>query len=375
MATIKGNAAVAMFVLVLIAVTLVLFDTRVRYETLDPNLLQNASFGEGLAGWRVVSPSNVSVTDEGTLQLRPARNGKNPAVYKNERLPAGAQAIILRVEAMTRPASAETSTSKPIKALVEMHCRRSTGPILFVGDASFISIPLPRQSPWQSFVDTLVLPVGSHTCRVSVRLISTQSTLQIRNLRVIAVTEWRHWSIARLLLAAIWLLTSLVIAWLLLRSLPTLRRRLLLIACSAVFLTLAMLPKPVGMIVQSKVLEFYPGFVHIFDGVTLSYLVTVGLFDYGGAIRLSKLGHVVAFAVIAIVIMSIWSRTPRWRLVLHLSLVAGAAEIAQVFLVDRHARFGDWILDLLGIVIGVGVAATITFVIRTMRRPPTASRS
>ena len=47
----------------------------------------------------------------------------------------------------------------------------------------------------------------------------------------------------------------------------------------------------------------------------------------------------------------------RPRLALTLVIFAGAIEVAQIFVPERHARFGDFAVDAFAIVIGVAVAA------------------
>lgn len=59
--------------------------------------------------------------------------------------------------------------------------------------------------------------------------------------------------------------------------------------------------------------------------------------------------------------------TSTWRCIIFAALVASGLEILQEFVPGRHGRLEDAILKLSGAVVGVGVAAAITLLVRRNR--------
>ena len=61
--------------------------------------------------------------------------------------------------------------------------------------------------------------------------------------------------------------------------------------------------------------------------------------------------HVLSFAVLAILALSVRWPVPRWGIVLMAGVYGGMTEILQGF-THRHPRLTDWFQDLVGIAIG-----------------------
>jgi hypothetical protein len=365
-------------VIALLAITWAVFAFVDRYDVIQPQILLNADFENGLADWTVNGGQDRLHVRAGGIAINGLGAVHTVGVRQIVLRPRGAD--ILRMTASLRHAGV-TSGSRPWHAMRLLVVQRDAK------GASLWELPheVAKESgdgPWHRV--SVVFALSSRVKSVEIAAVLNQvgGSMNVRDMALAVVSEKAVFRFLRYLLSGAWVLLLFWVAWSLfgigvrnrigtsiwngIHSGAERAGRMLVGALAVIILFGVLAPHTVKLELRG-IATAVTSFVSATDKmptvegkkpvVPATTTTTIG--NLVGAVwtAIHKLGHVALFAVLAVIAALTWINQGWWRLGLCLGIFAITAETLQLLSVDRSSRPLDAGLNLLGVALGLALAA------------------
>ncbi len=352
-------------VLALVIATLVLFGLVERYQVLQPQLLQNGNFSNGLSGWQKISRAGQLQLDQGVLRIRSVQAGQSPGIRQVIERDPGMDHV--RLSAWVRHTGVAPGLRLWNTARLLLVQRNNHGDRLW--ELSHMVSQGRGDSPWRRVSQVFWLPAQVSSVEVITELSQVAGQMQIRDLNLEVVQEFTAFTMARYGLVAVWLLALPWLIWPLYRPGPARRRRLAVILLGVIILTGVLIPQTaktqVHRLARDVLQSDWVASIKAMQAkptVAARPAAKAPASTTDGSVRIvlgwlaaQKLGHVGFFALLALIVRLSWRRQPWQRLGLYLSTFAVAAETLQLLSFDRNATPTDAGLNLLGTAAGLAL--------------------
>lgn len=322
----------------LLAGTVGFFTAYERYEPIGPELLVDPTFGQGLVHWTVSGRGAAHVADDVVI-LQAARPSADVAVRQTIAEPGRYR--LLRLEGMLEARSIRPGAQffhKGRLALVSFDAHQRMLPV------PHVVVDLTGTQSWRNYQGVFRVPEAARELRVSVQLIGATGELAVKRLSLRELREREVYTALRWIWLTGWMI-ALVWLGLPLRSrLRWSRAHALAYAVGFGVFVAVLLPADLKVALEIGIGEIL---IRRFAGEAGAPWLVGGSID--------KLGHVLFFALLALVARRAWAREPRAGLVLGLLLLALVSEVLQFFVDGRLPRLTDFLIDGAGLALGLGL--------------------
>jgi hypothetical protein len=368
-----------LLVLALVAATLILFGVFVRYQTDQPQILQNGDFSDGLSSWRATGAPGQLQLEQGILRLRAERAGHFPGVRQIVGRDPGMDKM--RLSGWVRHSGVASGLQIWNAVRVLLLQRNSHGDPLW---ALPHTVHLGRgDSPWRKVSEVFWLPVQVRSVEVIVVLNRVIGEMQVRGLILETVQERPAFTLARHGLVAVWLLALPWLIWPLYKAGPKRLRRLGVVFLAAIILAGVLMPNSVksrlhdladdvrksDWVASIKTMQVRPKAARPPASKAPASASRDKIPSLVIWVAAQKLGHVGFFTLMALTVTLVWRRLSWQRLCLYLSTFAVAAETLQLLSVDRNAALMDAGLNLLGTAAGLALGLAAVRLAKPLKAP------
>ncbi|MHB8473027.1 MAG: VanZ family protein [Gammaproteobacteria bacterium] len=342
-------------VLVVLCVsTILFFNCYNRYNVVGIELLANADFHQGLSHWAAAA-TGPSISEKGGMVALSAAS-PSESVSLSQTISNSRRFKLLRLSCTIKTQNVVGGDEywKAARiALVQRNARDE--------DMYFIPHILTSQwgsTDWQTFEKTFAVHPDTTKIATLVQLVQSTGVLQIKScsLRPIALkASFQQYRVAILL---VWLGVILWVTFPIVRSgLYTRNHTVIMILAAGII---------VGVLLPENIKEYI--------GSQSSYSIATGFlpilpthFNDTDSFRLSpllptfsiyKAGHFAMFMLLAIAVFGGgYYKSRRLPLFSYLVLFAFTTEVLQLFMEGRTAALGDFIVDSLGIMLGLTISS------------------
>ncbi len=351
----RQSALPVALVTVSIVATVALFSIDVRYKISGSNALVNGDFSAGLEGWAVAGPENLVTVADGSARIAGRGTGEFIGLWQTTPVSDFDNGLLIEAEIAT--GGVVGPAAMQILALIQAVCRLPEGGHNYQSERYFVSFVLPANTDgWRFYRDVLILPEDTETCLVQAWLAKhTNGLLEIRALNALPVQERPNWRAASHVLFGAWAILALWIGLSLLRSISSPVKRVIVVTAIAAVALASFVSQPIKSMVVDWLVRKVP--LGLVGGETNAPHFTVNWVFDGLVLDPTKFGHIVLFASIAAITRVAWPIVRLPLMVGYLGLFAASAEVLQFFALDRHPRFSDWAIDVVGVLIGLGILA------------------
>jgi VanZ family protein len=356
-------------VMLLGLVTEVSFYPLLRYCPEGPELLTNPQFGNAAEGWTGNALQRGGTLIEGGVMLRNLDRGRlflaqELSVQPGSRLLISAQVSSRGVIPGARPWEL---------ARINLIQRDAAGNPLATGLGP--AVALRGDQPWRQRVAARTLAERARSVSLVVAMTHAEGDFRVRALSVreARVNTEFLW-LGRLSLAG-WVFAGLMAALLQVRGSARRWHGLVVVLLAGAILLMLTLPRgATGSIPQlglNLVAELRDLTLHLAapapstDAAAVSQQGPRPEFTWLAA---DKLAHVLAFALLALVVRILYPGTPLWRATLYLLVLALASEELQHFTAARGAGLEDFGSDVVGVAAGLLAAGAGSGLVRGARR-------
>ncbi len=321
--------------LLLIGLTIAAFAFLPRYQPSGVPLLPAPVFASGLAGWQV--QGEVRRNDAGVI-LENRDPAKTVYLRRIIELPPGRRAVRLRAEVATRgvrPGDDPWETARIYLAQLDPAGRPDW-------NQPHNMIRLAGDNPKRAHVEVFDIPEEVDRVLLSLSLTNATGRLEVAGLDLLVVEETPLFRLAGAILVGGWCLLTLYVAISVYRSIGSVRIRVWLVAMFAMLVF--------GVFMSAALRQ------QMIDNLAS------GLgFDLANP---DALGHGFIFMMLAFLVRVGRPRDPLWLHLISWLLVGVSSEVLQLFTADRVTSVDDFSMDVIGVAIGLALAATLP---RTLR--------
>lgn len=327
--------------------TILTFTTLPRYQMPGEPWLDNLDFQKGFEGW---DTSGIVTLSEDQLGLVHLQN-RNPAepVYLRRVLDLPPGGTTLHVAASVAAQQVVRGDEAWHNARIYLVQIAPNGDFLW--NLPFKLVELVGTVSPQRITEIFEIRGSIDQAMLGIELAYATGQFQVGDITINRLEELPSFRLMATLLVAGWSLLGAWVGWQVLHSMPGRRHRTLLLLALGVMVAGLFMPGTLRHELLNR----------LSDGVGL------------GFISPGALGHLVVFAVLALLVRA---GRPHDPLLLHFScwvLVAAVTEILQLFTVDRDTAAADWLADVAGAAIGLGLAE-LGRVIERRLTPPSKPR-
>jgi hypothetical protein len=323
--------------------TIVTFTALPRYQMPGEVWLDNLDFRDGFAGWET---SGIVTLDEEELGLVRLQNrNRDEAVYLRRTITLPPGTTVLHVAASVEAQQVVRGEEQWHTARIYLVQIAPNGDFLW--NLPFKLVELVGTVSRQRVTEIFEIRGSIPHAMLGIELAYATGQLVVGDIAIDRLDELPSFRLVATLLVAGWSLLLAWVGWQVLHSMPGQRHRTLLMITLAVMVAGLFMPSTLRHEILNR----------LSDGVGL------------GFISPGALGHLVVFSVLALLVRA---GRPHDPLVLHFScwvLVGAVSEILQLFTVDRDTAAGDWLADVVGASIGLGLAELGRAVERRLRPP------
>ena len=337
----------ASIVLLLIA-TLALFSYLPRYEPVAGELLDNATFAQGLKHWRTYGGTGATATPSGQLVLNNDDGSRALGVHQSVTPPFGSNLLMLSADISIEQVQ---SGAKPWhRARLYLGQRLAdaevpadaTHTVLFGGAGNIAWAPYSAP-----------IRIDDETAKVFVvaQLLNATGTMRIRNLRLVPVIERSDFQILAWVLLGAWALAAIWIARGFLRNTETAFGRVSFCVVAVAITVGVLMPGAI----KDVLYQFGNGGG---DGIRSMLAWAAGIAGIeidDASIAPDKFAHFVLFGVLAAAVTMTNTIEGRVNQIIWLLMFAATTETLQLFAIDRHPRVQDWLIDVAGIALALAL--------------------
>lgn len=351
MGVMENNVFKTGLALVLILATIVLFQVDIRYRTFSEDLLMNSEFQNDLAGWDILGRrEDISVSGR-YVEIRGVQGNHKSGLRQDLQITGRREALLIEVDATTSRLVSTESGALP--GLLRVVCTDESGATLARRVIEFLSSVLPKAPMGLThYRDVMVLPEDVRACVFEIYITrDTKGTIRLAELGSFYVSQRYGWNFFYYALLGIWVIAAL---WIVARAISSLKQsswRLSWTIAACLVVAGSVIPRPFQEQATAWAAEGYGLFRETVLG---DAAMTPGIADSVLSIDdPTKLGHLVLFAMLAYVTRLGWPNRPLLSLIVYLSVFAASVEAVQFFALERHPRLADWLMDMIGVAIGL----------------------
>jgi hypothetical protein len=356
-------------VLLLGLLTEVSFYPPLRYRSEGPELLTNPQFGNAAEGWTGNALQHGATVIEGGVLLRNLDRGRL-AFLQELSVQPGSRLLI----------SAQVSSrgvipgAKPWElARINLIQRDAAGNLLPTGLGP--AVALRGDQPWRQRVVARTLAEQARSVSLVVSMTHAEGDFRVRALSVreARVNPGFLW-LGRLSLAG-WMFAGLMAAVLQLRGSARRWHGLVVLLLSGAILLMLTLPRgttgsipQLGLNLVAELRDLTLHFAAPAPPTDAAAMRPQGPSPESTWLAADKVGHGLAFALLALVVRILYPGTPLSRTTLYLLVLALASEQLQHFTAARGAGLEDFGSDVVGIAAGLLAAGAGSGLVRRARR-------
>jgi VanZ family protein len=334
--------------LLLSIATILLFNLHEKYTVSGPELLNNASFDNNLAGW-VHTPHGISTSDPAVGGVRLHSEIPATSIQITQIIPDAKPYPLLRL-------SCDIKTHN----VAEGKARWMTARVLLVShdlkENPMYHLPhtlinLSGTHNWEHHEAVFPIDANATSISVSVQLAQATGTMWVKNISLRPVTQMDSFYTLRITAALLWVVVILWIAAPLTRWALGNIQSATVIALAVIIALGTLMPVALKVYISSSL---FPGDLNSELHVAFS---DVAFFKFTPLLPtpdIFKAGHFILFAMLAAAAFS--RRTfpaSRSGLLAFLLLFALVTEVLQLFVGGRGAQLGDLVIDSAGIATGL----------------------
>jgi hypothetical protein len=323
-----GHAVLAAAVLSLL--TILTFTTLPRYQMPGEPWLDNLDFQHGFEGWETSGIVTLSEDQMGLVHLQ-NRNPEEP-VYLRRILDLPPGGTTLHVAASVAAEQVVRGDEAWHTARIYLVQIAPNGDFLWNLPFKLVDV-VGTVSP-QRVTEIFEIRGSIDQAMLGIELAYATGQFQVGDITINLLEELPSFRLMATLLVAGWSLLVAWVGWQVLHSMPGQRHRTLLLITLVVLVA--------GLFMPSTLRH------EILNQLTIG--IGIGFMSPGA------LGHLVVFAILALLVRT---GRPHDPLLLHIScwvLVAAVTEILQLFTVDRDTSAADWLANVAGASIGLALA-------------------
>ncbi len=337
-------------VICLIAATITLFHTDVRYRDLGDSLLERPVDQHGMSGWTFNHTDGVSRWAECsdlTCRLYSSDGSHSLSMQKSLPLPHGSG--VFRATARVGAEGIVPGNKGWMTGRVVVVSRKENGP--WQWQYPHVVASLSGSEPLDVHQLLVAIPEDADELMFSVSLNRSAGEIFVDFLSLKSVEEWALFPLLRVVLILGWIGVAV---WLLYTIGGN--RRLLPVAVVGAAMVTGMLVdhETEGRILDSM-FKFTGASVNLAQGIAheqIGHVQGFILFDETGALGgediVSNVNHLLGFFVLSLLLL-FSTRWPWWKDLPVLFLFAVATEVLQLFSLDRTASAMDILVDAVGV--------------------------
>jgi len=332
------------------------------YLAVGPELLDNPTFSEGLAGWNFHGPDgSVTPGADGTVRLESGDPSQNVVIYQKIAEPQ--RFTLLRLAGFLRTVEVVAGSKGWHQARLVLASYDRDGKWL-AGPHHVVSLASTHN--WKRYAEVFRILPGARELRVMAQLPYATGTMQVGHLSLRPVEAKSSAPFLRILFLAAW---GGLILWV---FLPLLRAGRT--ACRRVALAMALLAVLIGTLTPGDLRkQWQDDSVATLESIgrqiataTPDEAVTAAVEAKRGRhnsrhkldrhlLAILKAAHFLLFGTLACCLALALPGLPLSGLLGPLGMLATATEFMQFFIRGRTALYGDWLIDLVGALVGLGL--------------------
>lgn len=310
-----------------------------RYEPLGKELLVNPDFKQELSGWKGHPDSAISITAKGELLI--ANNDPLKSVILSQTLVATQTEMPLLLRGAMKTEDVATGKLAWNLARVVITSLGPTGKWL---SGTRAPIELSGNTDWTPFSTVFHIPDGAENILVRVELNQATGKLFAKDLNLHMAQESSLYAFSQWPMLGGWALFLLALAAPYFKT-PKKNIPLSLIVLGVGILVLAgtTVPGPY----KDLVVRYLSSLTYDISGFSMAKL----------PMHITKIGHFTGFLLLGLLSCLCFVQEKPIKIFFDLTLLASASEFMQFFTVERTPLFGDVMIDSLGGLIGILIAA------------------
>lgn len=334
-------------VVLLLLMTVGLFELAPRYEPTGPALLRNGGFKEGLKEWTVHGAKGTATVSSGVVVLESRDPSRSVGI--RQELPAipGQQTLMLEVEASTE--GVRQGAKSWHDARIYIVGRTAEGKSLW--ETHRIATHLIGDNAWRRYSGAFPVTENVKEVMVAAQLSRTTGIMKLRNLRLYPVKERATFRVAVYVLLAAWAVTLAGIGGYLLCDIGSTPVRGLVAVVTLGIVAGALIPGPLKQELLTSVWREYEHLLQAMAG----YSPEISGLNWSGPeylyLNTSQIAHFALFFALAGLVYFAWRAGGRAFQLLSLLLFGAVTEALQYFVSGRQATVQDWLFDAGGILL------------------------
>lgn len=327
--------------LCLAALTAVVNIVTDRYEPIGEELLANPDFRQGLSGWTGQSDQAKATTTEDCLLIE--NNNPAKSIGLNQILPVKQTEYPLLLQGAIRTENITPGKQEGNQARVLITGLDTNGKWL---PGLRVAMQMNANTDWTRFSTIFHIPAGADTLLLRVELNHATGKLFTKDLSLHMAQESQWYALAKWPILCGWAFFLLVLA----RPYFLIPRR---------NLPLSLLVLGVGLLILAGAIVPGP------DKEILARYLIVMIHDLGGfsaahlPLDITKIGHFFGFLLLGLLSYLCFDQESPAKIFLDITLLAATSECLQFFAVERTPLFNDVMIDSLGGLLGIVIAAII----------------
>jgi len=310
-----------------------------RYEPVGDELLVNPDFTQGLSGWKGHPDSAITTAPNGELLIANTDPAKSEILSQTLVATQTGTVLLLRGAMKTEEVLAGKLAWNLARVVIT-----SLGPTGKWLPGTRVAIEMNGSNTWTPFSTVFHIPEGAEKLLVRVELNQAPGKLFAKDLTLRMAQESSLYAFSRWPMLGGWILFLLVLATPYFKA-PKKNIPLSLIVLGVGLLVLAgtTVPGPY----KDFVVRYLSSLTYDISGFSMAKL----------PMHITKIGHFTGFLLLGLLSCLCFVQEKPIAIFADLILLASASECMQFFTVERTPMLGDVMIDSLGGLIGILIAA------------------
>jgi len=358
-------------VLLLITLTIALFNYVDRYDSIGSELIVNSNFSDSLEGW--VKHDNkyamINASEPGLLSLAQTNSGSSVYVKQDIKSVQDYSSIAVKCDVkIENIIRGKLSWEEPRVLLVS---KNDSGkkiwnyPHEVFGDE--------RSNGWSAYEKVFEVNEGINEMELIIGLFRSSGSMYIKNLSVHSVVEKYHFTTMKYFLAMLWALSFTFIFYLLFWTPQNRYLTVLLIVAGIISIVAILIPHSAMRKFQEskEALSVYKA-VKVFANNIISKNPALNLYPKGEVygsdwVKTHKMAHLSIFFILGLLTFITFRDYDFRILTIALITFAASTETLQYFSIDRAVKVGDFLLNVAGVTAAILISIAAKSAYRSIK--------